>query len=146
MTEVHGEFQLLLGDWQALAERARPVRMKVFVEEQGVPPELECDAYDAVSRHAVAVDRHGVAIGTGRLLPDGHIGRMAVLAPWRRQGVGSALLESLMAQARAQGMVELALNAQIDAQGFYRRFGFAPVGDEFMEAGIAHQAMSRTLP
>jgi predicted GNAT family N-acyltransferase len=82
------------------------------------------------------------AIGTGRLLPDGHIGRMAVLADWRGKGVGRALLERLLEEARLQSCA-LALHAQTHASGFYRRFGFVEEGPEFMEAGIPHRTMVR---
>jgi predicted GNAT family N-acyltransferase len=82
-------------------------------------------------------------LGTGRLLPDGHIGRMAVLAAWRGKGVGTALLYHLLEAARQRGMSQLALNAQTSAVPFYRRFGFIPEGGEFVEAGIPHVRMVR---
>jgi predicted GNAT family N-acyltransferase len=129
-----------------VAERAAPVRVTVFVHEQGVPADLECDAFDAVSRHALALDAQGRPIGTGRLLPDGHIGRMAVLQAWRGRGVGAALLLRLLQAAREDGVQRVALNAQVRAVGFYSRYGFAPEGAEFFEAGIAHLAMVRHLP
>ncbi|MDZ4255473.1 MAG: GNAT family N-acetyltransferase [Sulfuritalea sp.] len=103
------------------------------------------DEHDAVSRHAVARDADGGVIGTGRLLPDGHIGRMAVLADWRGKGVGRALLERLLEEAALQHQGLLALHAQTWACGFYRRFGFVEVGPEFMEAGIPHRTMVRSL-
>jgi predicted GNAT family N-acyltransferase len=134
-------FHIQVGTWDDMAERARPVRMKVFVDEQGVPLELEWDSFDAVSQHALAVDSNGNAIGTGRLLPDGHVGRMAVLPEWRGKGVGAAILRKLMVSARENGLQQLALNAQIQAVPFYTRFGFVPVGSEFIEAGIPHLVM-----
>ncbi|WP_347249025.1 GNAT family N-acetyltransferase, partial [Zoogloea sp.] len=85
------------------------------------------------------------AVGTGRLLPDGHIGRMAVQEPWRGTGVGAALLAALIAEARRRGMRVVALNAQTHAQGFYSRFGFVPTGPQFEEAGLPHQAMEMNL-
>lgn len=138
-------FRIELGSWQEMAERARPLRVQVFVTEQGVPPALECDEFDAMAEHALALDTNGRTIGTGRLLPDGHIGRMAVLAEWRRRGVGSALLERLLQSAREQGLTRIELNAQIHAAPFYARFGFVPEGAEFLEAGIRHLAMSLSL-
>jgi predicted GNAT family N-acyltransferase len=99
-----------------------------------------------VSRHVIARDADGGAIGTGRLLPHGnpgHIGRMAVLADWRGNGVGRALLERLLELAAASHMQHLALHAQTQAGGFYRRFGFVEDGPEFMEAGIPHRTMRR---
>ncbi|HVI60174.1 MAG TPA: GNAT family N-acetyltransferase [Luteimonas sp.] len=127
------------------------VREAVFVHEQHVPPELERDALDPQCRHVVARDRAGAAIGTGRLVPPGRegeparVGRMAVLREWRGAGVGDALLHALLRQARALGWKDVALNAQLSAQAFYVRHGFAPSGARFMEAGIEHQPMRRRI-
>src|SRR5262245_17852160 len=90
-------------DWDSAREALRAVRWKVFVEEQHVPGELEWDEEDERSRHVLAVASDGTPIGTGRLLPDGHIGRMAVLAAWRNRGVGSALMNLLLRMARESG-------------------------------------------
>ncbi|MDP1612409.1 MAG: GNAT family N-acetyltransferase [Sulfuritalea sp.] len=139
------EFDVEVGSWQDLGGQARQVRELVFVEEQRVPRELEVDEHDASSRHVVARDADGGAIGTGRLLPDGHIGRMAVLADWRGKGVGRALLERLLEDAAVMRMRRLALHAQTQACGFYRRFGFVEEGPEFMEAGIPHRVMVRPV-
>jgi predicted GNAT family N-acyltransferase len=138
------EFGVETGAWSELAEQARQVRDAVFVGEQKVPRDIEWDEHDAVSRHVIAHDSDGGAIGTGRLLTDGHIGRMAVLADWRGKGVGRALLERLLEEARQQGHAHLALHAQTQASGFYRRFGFVEEGPEFMEAGIPHRTMVRS--
>ncbi len=143
--DFKGAFHIHVGTWDDMAERASLVRMLVFVNEQCVPPDLECDSFDAVSQHILAVDTNGNAIGTGRLLPDGHVGRMAVLPEWRGKGVGAALLRKLMEFARESGAQHLALNAQIRAVPFYTRFGFVPVGSEFVEAGILHLAMIHDL-
>ena len=131
-------------DWNAARDEASRIRLEVFVKEQRVPPEIEMDDRDAASVHALAY-RDGSAVGTGRLLPDGHIGRMAVLKGYRAAGVGGAILERLLEEARRRGMREAILSAQTQAIGFYRRFGFAQVGPEFEEAGIAHQEMRRLL-
>ena len=84
----------LLG-WPAAQQEAQRIRFTVFVEEQRVPADLEMDENDAASLHALAY-ADGQAIGTGRLLPDGHIGRMAVLKQWRGQGAGRAMLQRLI--------------------------------------------------
>ena len=139
------EFGVEAGSWSELGGQARQVRETVFVEEQHVPRDLEMDEHDAASRHVVARDAEGGAIGTGRLLPDGHIGRMAVLADWRGKGVGRALLERLLEEAEGQNLRHLALHAQTQASGFYRRFGFVEEGPEFIEAGIPHRTMVRSL-
>lgn len=131
--------------WDAAMPFARSIRYAVFVIEQGVPVDLEWDEHDPVCDHAIAFDAGGDAIATGRLLPDGHIGRMAVLASARGQGVGSAVLDALVARAVARGMPAALLNAQTHAAPFYARHGFVPYGEQFMEAGIPHVAMRRDL-
>lgn len=138
------EYGIEQGDWGALGPQVGPVRERVFVREQGVPADMEYDEADAVSLHVLARGPDDDVIGTGRLLPDGHIGRMAVVPEWRRKGVGTAILSHLIEAARWRGTTNLALNAQTAAVGFYERLGFAPVGDAFMEAGIPHVAMERT--
>lgn len=137
------EFGVEAGSWDQLAREAGTLREAVFVGEQGVPRELEIDGRDPACRHVLARGPDGQAMGTGRLLPDGHIGRMAVSADWRGQGVGRALLERLLDEAAAARMNDLALNAQTTACDFYRRFGFIADGPEFIEAGLPHQAMRR---
>ncbi|MFA6313445.1 MAG: GNAT family N-acetyltransferase [Sterolibacterium sp.] len=106
---------------------------------------MEWDEFDPDSRHALTLDADGKAIGTGRLLPDGHIGRMAVLPEWRGKGVGAALLRHLMDSARGRGLCRLALNAQVHAARFYARYGFTPEGAGFIEAGIPHITMIQQL-
>jgi len=134
-----------LGDWTAMRAGAEPVRHAVFVEEQKVPPEIELDDFDPVSLHALAFDGAGRLLGTGRLLPDGHVGRMAVLRQARGTGVGSALLAALLQAARARGDREVALSAQTHAIPFYERFGFVAEGEEYDDAGIPHRRMRRAL-
>jgi hypothetical protein len=130
--------------WESAREFASPIRFAVFVEEQGVPPEIELDEMDAQCVHAVCFD-DATPVGTGRLLPDGHIGRMAVLAPWRRNGVGGRLLQALMGRAKERGDAEVVLSAQVRAVEFYRRHGFETRGPVYEEAGISHQEMCRRL-
>lgn len=138
-------FRIELGDWHSLRARAEPVRFTVFVTEQGVPPELELDEFDAPSLHALAIDADGTVLGTGRLLPDGHVGRMAVLQSARGRGIGSALLQALVEAARARGGREVVLSAQTHALGFYGRHGFVAEGETYDDAGIAHRLMRRRL-
>lgn len=133
-----------LGSWNELSAQASPIRFTVFVDEQKVPVELELDEFDPLSCHALAL-AGDEAIGTGRLLPDGHIGRMAVLAGWRGRGVGALLLQALIDEAQRRGMTRVVLNAQTHALGFYARFGFAPEGEEYEEAGLPHRTMSLSL-
>lgn len=136
---------VLICPWSDARERARAVRYAVFVEEQGVPVELEWDEWDEPSWHALAVAEDGTVLATGRLLPDGHIGRMAVLQSARGTGVGAKVLDALMQKAAELGYPELVLNAQTHAMPFYARAGFAPVGEPFEEAGIPHMEMRKRL-
>ncbi len=124
------------------AEALRTIRETVFVDEQGVPLELEWDGLDGGAVHVLAESAAGEPIGTARLLPDGHIGRMAVLRPWRGQGIGSALLRRLMEIAGGRGLPQVHLCAQVHAIGFYERLGFSAEGPEFLDAGIAHRHMT----
>ncbi|MYM67379.1 GNAT family N-acetyltransferase [Pseudoduganella sp. FT55W] len=134
-----------LGDWATLSADAKLIRFEVFVQEQKVPPELEMDNMDAACLHAVAYAEDGTPVGTGRLLPDGHIGRMAVRKAGRGTGIGGALLQALMAQAQARGDKAVVLSAQTHAAPFYERHGFSIDGEEFYEAGIAHINMQRSF-
>lgn len=120
---------------------AKPIRMEVFVQEQNVPADLEMDDRDVACLHAVAYDADGKPLGTGRLLPDGHIGRMAVLSSARGAGVGGAILKGLMQRARERGDQKVVLSAQTHAAEFYLAHGFAMAGDVFHEAGIPHIEM-----
>ncbi len=131
--------------WNVAAHELTRIRRQVFVVEQKVPLELEIDGLDPVSTHVVVRAPTGFAIGTARLLPDGHIGRVAVQAPWRGQGLGQAMMQTLIDFARNRGDAQVLLNAQATALGFYRRLGFKPQGDVFMEAGIPHQCMCLTF-
>jgi predicted GNAT family N-acyltransferase len=135
------EFRVDAVSWDEAAPRLSAIRRAVFVVEQGVPEALEWDGIDAHCRHVLAVHASGQAIGTGRLLPDGHIGRMAVLPQFRGRGVGRALLARLIDIARARGDRVVVLHAQTHAFGFYRAAGFAISSGEFMGAGIPHVEM-----
>ncbi len=133
--------RLVIDDWTTLREGAQAVRYEVFVLEQSVPLEMEWDEMDPLCVHAVAYDDEGTAIATGRLLPDGHVGRMAVLKTARGQGIGGKILRALMTEARRRGDSAIILNAQTHAEPFYLHHGFVREGEEFMEAGIAHIQM-----
>jgi predicted GNAT family N-acyltransferase len=134
-----------LGSWEELGGEARRIRIEVFVDEQGIALDLEFDAEDASSLHAVASTSAGLAVGTARLLADGHIGRVAVTREARGQGVGRILLLKLMAAARERGQREVELFSQVSAQQFYQRYGFQVVGPPFDDAGIPHVTMRARL-
>jgi predicted GNAT family N-acyltransferase len=130
-----------LGEWDQLRPAAEPIRFTVFVSEQKVPADIELDHWDPLSVHAVAYDAAGLPVGTGRLLPDGHIGRMAVVAAARGRGVGSALLAALMDEARRRGHRTAMLSAQTHAVDFYARHGYSVCSAAYMDAGIPHVDM-----
>jgi predicted GNAT family N-acyltransferase len=137
--------EILRADWSTRRGYLLGVRYAVFVEEQGVPRELEQDANDAAALHLLAIDARGRPVATARMLPDGHIGRMAVLPDWRGRGIGGRLLQMLVGNARDAGLPAVFLHAQTRAIPFYERFGFRPEGDEFLDAGIPHRLMRKPL-
>jgi len=134
-------FKIVQADWDEQREQLLAIRYKVFVAEQGVPEELEVDEYDSSALHLLALGESQQAIGTARLLPDGHIGRMAVSLEYRGQGVGSALLRHLIGLSQQAGHRQATLNAQCSAEDFYLQAGFIPVGEVFEDAGIPHRKM-----
>jgi predicted GNAT family N-acyltransferase len=138
-------FTIRILSWSEARPLARPVREKVFVDEQSVPRELEWDEWDERSDHAIVCDADGHVIGTARLAPNGRLGRMAVLRECRGRGVGAALLKALLGRARELSLSRVTLHAQTHAAGFYRRFGFSEYGGEFLEAGIPHFEMTLEL-
>jgi YbgC/YbaW family acyl-CoA thioester hydrolase len=142
-------FEVQVGPWAALGVQASALRTEVFVEEQRIPAHLEWDAADADALHAVAHNRLGMPVATGRLLRHApgvaRIGRMAVSAPLRGGGLGRAVLDALVAAARERGDRQAVLHAQTSAAVFYRRSGFVERGEGFEEAGVPHIEMTRDL-
>lgn len=135
-------------DWQDPDDRQKlqSIRQQVFVEEQGVPVELEWDEHDDTALHFLA-ELDGNAVATARLILDdadtARIGRMAVLAGFRGRGIGRALLQTVIASAEQRGISCLQLYAQVQVIAFYERFGFEAQGEIFQDAGIPHRAMFR---
>ena len=141
-----GEYSVAGEDWLSPGGTAlRLVRQAVFVEEQGIDAALEWDALDAGAQHALARETTGAAVGTGRLLADGRIGRLSVLPAWRGKGVGVALLCHLLERAGQAGLPQVYLHARSAAAGFYRRLGFVADGAPFLETGTSHVRMVRRL-
>ena len=136
-----------LGDWASLGAQVRAIRQQVFIDEQKIPAHLESDAADATGVHALALNRLGVALATGRLIEHapgvGKIGRMAVLRTLRGGKLGRAVLDALMKVTLERGYREVVLDAQLSAQPFYARAGFSERGPVFEEAGRAHIVMTR---
>ena len=137
--------EIRIVDWDRYSETLSSLRHTVFVEEQGVPIELELDGEDATARHAAAFSDDGRLVGTGRMLASGKIGRMAVSQSMRRQGIGRALLDTLVAEAKRLKFEEVSLGAQLPAVAFYERAGFEAYGDIFLDAGIDHKMMRLVL-
>lgn len=140
--------------WARDADAIAQLRRAVFIREQSVPEALEWEARDAACDWFLASSAGEGAIGIARLVPEeltglapgiGVIGRMAVLPGWRRRGVGSALLRAALDRARSRRLRQVVLHAQTQAQAFYLRHGFEPVGEVFEEAGIAHRKMVLNL-
>jgi predicted GNAT family N-acyltransferase len=138
------EFNLEIVSWDKGQTALREIRKTVFIKEQRVPVELEWDEFDQNCQHILATT-NGKAIGTGRLTEDGHIGRMAVLKNFRKQGVGSAMLTELIKLARQKKMQTVVLNAQVSAELFYKKFAFETISGVFDDAGIPHVKMQKLL-
>lgn len=137
-------FEVSPASWPGDAQSIAEIRRRVFIQEQGVPEDLEWEARDGDCDWFVA--RAGEAIvGIARLTPDAHVGRMAVLPAWRGMGIGSALLQAVLQCARHKGLTKVTLHAQTHALPFYARMGFRVVGEVFMEAGIPHRRMTLDL-
>ncbi len=132
-------------DWHTDQPTISDIRRRVFIEEQHVPETLEWDGLDDTAIHVLAADGDSSACATGRLLPGGQLGRMAVLPDYRRRGFGSAILAELLSAATDCGLSGVFLHAQLQAVPFYERHGFAPVGETFEDAGILHVAMTRPV-
>jgi len=143
MVQVH------VGSWHDFQKLASSLRTEVFVHEQKVPPEMEWDHDDDTALHAVALNRMGMPLATGRLLQHSpgvaRIGRMAVKKQMRGSALGHRVLQALMNAAKDRGDTHVVLHAQCSAEGFYKRAGFKPHGAVFEEAGIAHIEMLREL-
>lgn len=142
---MSNSFTVSLLCWHDGEPLLRSVREAVFIKEQGVPAELEWDEFDEGCRHALAISLRGEAVGCGRMLPNGHIGRIAVIQQWRKQKVGTTIMEALLDYARAHDYKQVDVDAQTQALPFYRSFGFAEQGEQFIDAGLPHIKMTLQL-
>jgi predicted GNAT family N-acyltransferase len=138
-------FTVSLVCWHDGEPLLRAIREAVFIREQNVPEELEWDGKDEDCRHALALSLNGDAIGCGRIQANGHIGRIAVLPQWRKQKVGTAVMEALLDEARSRGYKQVDVDSQTYAIPFYQKFGFVEYGKEFMDAGLPHKRMKLKL-
>lgn len=140
----NNHIDIRIADWPGDEKSLSKIRRLVFIEEQNVPEALEWDEYDLSSTHFIATLDNKV-VATARLKPDGQIGRMAVLADYRHQGIGSQLLKFVMQNAASQNFRQVYLHAQVDAIPFYETQGFTTYGDTFYEADIPHRAMLKKI-
>ena len=132
-------------DWNNCEALLSDIRRAVFINEQKVPEELEWDEFDTSAQHVLVLDSLNKPVATGRIKADGHIGRMAVLKKYRKQGIGSAILLVLLDLASQRTLEKVYLHAQVSAIPFYLKHGFVCDGDEFMDAGIPHKTMYKYL-
>ena len=137
--------KLVFADWAKDSAAIRAVRNEVFSVEQGISAALDFDGRDQECVHVLARLGDSTPVGTARMLPDGHVGRIAVTKPWRGRGVGSSLVEYLCEAAGERGLDQVFLHSQVQAAGFYTGLDFEVRGDAFMEAGIEHVLMVRNL-
>ena len=134
----------IICDYESHTDDICAIRYKVFVDEQNVPEELEIDGFDGEAKHVLTfVD--GLPIGTGRILSDGHIGRVAVLKNYRGLGIGKSIMKELIKCAQDLSLEKVWLSSQWHAHSFYLDLGFVCVGEIYKEAGIDHIKMFRTL-
>jgi len=142
---VQSSFRVIEADWQHDKAAIQLVRRTVFVREQGIAESLEWDGLDETCRHILAITPAREPIGTGRLQPDGRIGRLAVLPAWRGKGIGNKILAALLQLAEHQKLPLVYLHAQARAIDFYLKTGFKTIGAPFMEAGIEHINLEKSL-
>src|SRR5262245_60188952 len=141
MEGIHVEVR----DWDEVRHAAGPIRYAIFIETKNPPAGIELDEMDSQCRHALATDASGAAIGTGRLLPDGQIGRLAVPKEWWRRGVGAALIQALTEEARKRGSAHVIVSASLQAAEFYRDLGFIAEGKVGRDGDQLSQKMRKPL-
>lgn len=137
-------YKIITGGWEQLEKDAKLIREQVFIQEQGIAPEDEWDDLDAMVLHFIVYDREQ-PIATARLLPQHSVGRVAVLIPYRKQGIGKILMEHIIEYARQQNLPYLKLSAQTYVTAFYEALGFVVQGEEYLDCGIPHIDMTLEL-
>ena len=138
------DFVISIVDFNTYCKEIKEIRKKVFIKEQKVPKNLEWDGLDSEAKHALVKKRDNF-IGTGRVFPDGHIGRVAVIKSYRGQGIGKKIINKLVETAINDGLDEVWLSSQCNAVGFYKKIGFSEFGEIFQEAGINHIKMKKSI-
>jgi len=140
------EFTVTIVNWLEKQAEITSVRRAVFTEEQSVPESIDFDGSDPDFVHILATNKNGLPVGTARINHKGRIGRMAVLKDFRRQGIGRKMIQNLMDYGRKNSITDFHVSSQVTAIGFYRKMGFEPFGEEFLEAGIKHINMKLKSP
>ena len=140
------DFVISIVSWSDKQAELTSVRRAVFIEEQNVPEIIELDGKDPDFIHVLATDTKGRPVGTARMDRKGRIGRMAVLQNYRRQGIGRKMIQTLMDYGRKNAITNFHVSSQITAVGFYKKIGFEPFGEEFLEAAIMHINMKLKSP
>ncbi len=138
------ELSVKIADYKNYNFQIHQVRNEVFVVEQKVSENIEIDGLDSSAKHVLVFDGDK-AIGTGRMLPDGHIGRIAVIKQYRNKGIGKSIMEKLIDAAGDLPLSEVWLSSQYQARDFYQKLGFIELGDIYQEAGIDHIKMKKKL-
>jgi predicted GNAT family N-acyltransferase len=130
-------------------EAGYKLRREVFEVEQNIPRPLDRDPFDYQADHVVVFDEGGRCVGTGRVVRmdsrTAQIGRMAVAADQRKHGVGALVLEALERMARLRGISDVVVNSQLPAESFYRNRGYVRIGETFLDQGVPHVAMRKSL-
>lgn len=136
-------FNTRVATWEHDAKDLMHIRNTVFVQEQKVPASIESDEYDPTSWYVIAELSDGTPVACARLQPNGKVTRIAVIKPWRRQGVARELMKQILTLAEQHKLTTLYLHAQLSASKLYEEFGFIETGNQFEEAGIRHIKMIR---
>ncbi len=131
-------------DYNEFFDHIRNIRDDVFCKEQGIPQDIEFDGFDSLAIHSIVFDED-IEIGTGRMLSDGHIGRIAVRKQYRGKGIGKMIMQSLIDEAINMKFQEVWLSSQYHVKGFYKKLGFIEIGDIYQEADIDHIKMKKKL-
>jgi len=130
-------YKIIAGGWEQLEQDAKYIREQVFIQEQGIAPEDEWDDLDATVLHFIVYDCDQ-PIATARLLPQHSVGRVAVLVPYRKQGIGKILMQHIIDSARHHKLPYLKLSAQTYVTAFYEALGFHAKGEVYEDCGIPH--------
>lgn len=138
-------YNLKTTNWKKDKHALSEIRTTVFINEQNVPEALEWDEFDKDCIHMLVTDNTNTPIACGRLKPDGHIGRMAVLKKYRKTGIGTSILKQLLKAAKNMNLTKVYLHAQTTAIPFYEKQGFKTCSDEFMDANIPHKSMKKII-